>query len=264
MPRLVWDASGEKVYESGVTNGVLYVEGHDGVAWNGLISVSEDPSGGEPKAYYMDGIKYLIKNSPEEFSATIEAFTYPDEWGACDGTAVIDVGLYATQQTRSPFGLTYKTLVGNDTDGVDHGYKLHFVYNASASPSSRSNQTLTDTPSPETFSWKIETKPVVVSGFKPTAHFFLDSRTTNAELLARIEDLVYGSNDNAAYLPSIDELRILFATYDVQMLIVDNGDGTWTASGPDEMVNFIDGDTFTITSTSSVYLDPDTYTVTTI
>lgn len=210
MPRLSWSAVGERFYETGVDQGVLYVGTNPGVAWTGLTSVSESPSGGEPKAYYIDGIKYLNLSSAEEFEATVNAFNSPPEFGPCDGTVSIQNGLFVTQQPRKPFGLSYRTKVGNDIDGSDHAYKIHIVYNALAAPSERSNNTIGDSTDPNSLSWSITTRPPLVTGFKPTAHFLIDSRLTPQEVLTEIEDILYGSDANSPRLPSALELTDLF------------------------------------------------------
>lgn len=210
MPRLSWSATGERFYETGVDRGVLYVGTNPGVAWTGLTSVSESPSGGEPKAYYIDGIKYLNLSSAEEFEATINAFNSPSEFGPCDGTVSIQNGLFVTQQPRKPFGLSYRTKVGNDIDGSDHAYKIHLVYNALAAPSERSNNTVGDSTEPNSLSWSITTLPPLVTGFKPTAHFLIDSRLTSQEVLIEVEDILYGSDANSPRLPSAQELIDLF------------------------------------------------------
>lgn len=213
MAVLVWGNVGERYYETGVDRGVLFPLTGDGVPWNGLVSVAEAPSGGEPRPYYLDGFKYLNLATSEEFAATIEAFSAPDEFDKCDGTASIHNGLFLTQQKRESFGLSYRTRIGNDVDGTDHGYKIHLVYNALASPSSRSNSTLNDSPSPITFSWGITTAPPTISGYKPSAHFVIDSRKTPAMLLRQVEDILYGSPTTSPRLPSVSELMTLMVNY---------------------------------------------------
>lgn len=214
MPRLTWGAVGERVFEAGVDHGVLYVDGADGVAWNGLTSVSESSSGAELSEYYVDGIKYLQLLAAEEFVATIEAYTYPDEFAQCDGTRPVGHGLFMTQQPRKEFGLSYRTKVGNDVDGIDLGYKIHLVYNALAAPTARPNNTITESVDPFNFSWTISTKPPTFVGYKPTAHMVIDSRDTPSDLLAQIEDILYGSADSdPARLPSVAELIFLFNSY---------------------------------------------------
>lgn len=212
MTRIKWGSVGERVFEAGCDRGVLYVDGADGVPWNGLISVSESSSGGDLAEYYIDGIKYLQLLAAEEFVATIEAFTYPDEFAACDGTRPVGNGLFMTQQPRRQFGLAYRTKIGNDVKGVDLGYKIHLVYNALAAPTSRPNNTMTDSVEPFNFSWSLTTKPPSFAGYKPTAHMVIDSRDTPSELLAQIEDILYGGVGSAR-LPSVVELIFMFNSY---------------------------------------------------
>ena len=191
MPKLTWDASGERLYETGVKQGVLYVMNSNvygnGVAWNGLTAITESPSGAESTPLYADDIKYLDLRSTEEFGATIEAYTYPDEFAACDGSASLADGVSIGQQARTMFGLCYRTTVGNDTDGTDHGYKLHLIYGATASPSEKAYETINDSPEAITFSWEITTTPVSVTGFKPTASITIDSTKADPTCLAALE-----------------------------------------------------------------------------
>lgn len=211
MARLIWSAVGDHFYEIGVDRGVLYVGSAPGVAWTGLISVDEAPSGGDAKPYYVDGFKYLNIPASEEFEATISAFYRPDEFAVCDGTASIQNGLFVTQQPRKPFSLSYRTMVGNDTEGNDHAYKIHVVYNALATPSNRANNTLGDSADPSAFSWSITTMSTIVSGFKPTSHFVIDSRFAPTELLSELEDILYGTDFESALLPTPTELIAIFA-----------------------------------------------------
>lgn len=213
MTKLSWAAIGEKFFEAGVDQGVLYLTGYEGVAWSGLISVTESPSGGEVTPYYIDGIKYLNVASSEEFEATIEAYTYPDEFAKCDGTLRIVNGLYAGQQKKQSFGLSYRTKVGNDVDGIDHSYKIHLIYNATAAPTDRSYKTLSDSVDPENFNWKIVTKPPTFTGYKQTAYFVIDSREVPVGLLSELENILYGTVGTPARLPDPDELISLFNSY---------------------------------------------------
>lgn len=208
-----WDAEGQRLYEVGVDRGVLYTKAttgyNAGVAWNGLTAVNENPSGGEPTALWADNTKYLNLLSAEEFGATIEAYTYPDAWAECDGSAAVATGVYIGQQVRKPFGFTYRTLIGNDTDSQDHGYKIHLVYNATAKPSSKNYETVNDTPSAITFSYEISTTPVAVTGRKPTAHLIIDSTKVDSAKLTSFEQTLYGvagTSGTDATLPSPDEV----------------------------------------------------------
>ena len=224
MAKIVWDKSSEHLYETGVKNGVLYVQGTGGtytkgVAWNGLASVTESPSGAEPTPLYADDIKYLNLLSTEEFGATIEAYTYPDEFAECDGSKSIATGVYIGQQARKAFGMCYKTTLGNDTEGNDHGYKLHIIYGALAAPSEKAYETINDSPEAITFSWEISTTPVNVKGSKPTATIVIDSTKANPEKLAALEVILFGAdapNGEGAgtdpRLPLPDEIATLMTT----------------------------------------------------
>lgn len=216
MSKLVWDATGERYYETGVKNGVLYIPTSGvyskGVAWNGLTAVTESPSGAEATALYADDVKYLNLYSAEEFGATIEAYTYPDEFAACDGSAELVDGVLIGQQKRTPFGLCYKTTIGNDIDGNDHGYKLHIIYGAMASPSEKAYATINDSPEAITFSWEITTTPVTVAGFKPTSYIVIDSTKADSTKLTALEGILYGSENVEARLPLPDEIKTLMTT----------------------------------------------------
>lgn len=216
MAKLVWDKTGDRLYETGVKNGVLYIPTSGvyskGVAWNGLTAVTESPSGAEATALYADDTKYLSLMSTEEFGATIEAYTYPDEFAACDGSAELADGVMIGQQKRSTFGLCYKTTIGNDTEGNDHGYKLHIIYGALAKPSERAYSTINDSPEAITFSWEITTTPINVTGAKPTASLVIDSTKADPSKLAALEDILYGKDGepgNEPRLPLPDEIKTL-------------------------------------------------------
>ena len=215
MATLTWDVQGERYYETGVSKGVLYPfkEGKysKGVAWNGLTAVNESPSGAEPTPLYADNIKYLNLLSNEEFAATVEAYTYPDEFAECDGSAELAVGVSVGQQKRIPFGLSYVTKLGNDTDGQDHGYKIHLIYGALAKPSQKNYATINDSPEAITFSWELSTTPVAVPNMKPTACITIDSTKVTPENLKKIEDKLYGKDSEEATLPTPAELAALIA-----------------------------------------------------
>lgn len=223
MAKLVWDATGAKTYETGLDHGVLYPITSagtytPGVAWNGLSSVSESPSGAEANAIYADNIKYLNLYSAEEFGATVEAYTYPDEWAECDGSANLAAGVVLGQQDRKTFGLCYRTVLGNDVDGDKHGYKLHLIYGAKASPSERQYQTINDSPEAITFSWEITTTPINVTGFKPISNITIDSTKADPDKLAALEEILYGKDADAnsnteavdPRLPLPDEIAQIF------------------------------------------------------
>lgn len=211
MSELVWDQTGERLYETGTKKGVLYPQATGGTypkgyAWNGLSAVTESPSGAEANAIYADDIKYLSLYSAEEFGATIEAYMYPDEFAECDGSAEITKGVSIGQQNRKPFGLSYQTILGNDTENDEHGYKLHLIYGAMAAPSEKSYQSKNDSPEAITMSWELTTTPVEVTGYKPTANITIDSTKTDPKALAAIEAVLYGKNGGEARLPLPDEV----------------------------------------------------------
>lgn len=197
MSKLIWDADGERLYETGVKNGVLYLKKSDGtydegVAWNGLTSVSESPDGGEPSPFYADDMKYLSLVSKEDFNATIEAYTYPDEFEECLGYSELATGMLIGQQSKKAFGFCYRTAIGNDTEFDEHGYKINIIYGCLAGPSDRDHETMNDDVEPITFSFEVSTTPVVVSGMKPTAHLVIDSTAMDADKLAILEASLYG------------------------------------------------------------------------
>lgn len=213
MSKLVWDKSGERLFETGVNKGVLYPQDAQGtypkgVVWNGLTAVTESPSGAEATPLYADNIKYLNLMSAEEFGATIEAYTYPDEFGECNGEAELTAGVSIGQQTRKSFGMAYQTKVGNDINS-DLGYKIHLIYGALASPSEKAYATVNDSPEAITFSWEVTTTPVEVTGFKPTATLVIDSTKVAAEKLAALEAVLYGSESEEARLPLPNEVLTL-------------------------------------------------------
>ena len=214
--KIVWDESGKRLYETGVKNGVLYLQDetgayNKGVAWNGLTAVTESPSGAEATPLYADDIKYLELFSAEEFGATIEAYTYPEEFEACDGSASLGTGVTIGQQDRKTFGLCYRTVLGNDVKSNEYGYKLHLIYGAKAATSEKGYKTINDSPEAITFSWEITTTPVNVAGFKPTASITIDSTKIDAEKLKKIEDMLYGEGATEAKLPLPDEIKTILA-----------------------------------------------------
>lgn len=214
MSKIVWDQTGERLYETGVDRGVLYLVGaltgayDTGFAWNGLTAVTESPSGAEATDLYADNIKYLSMRSAETFGATIEAYTYPDEFAECDGSATLATGVQIGQQSRKTFGLCYRTQIGNDVDLNDHGYKLHLIYGCSASPSERAYATINDSPEAITFSWELTTTPVNVSGLKPTACVTIDSTKADPECLAALEEILYGKDAGGEGVPAAVEPRL--------------------------------------------------------
>jgi hypothetical protein len=265
MAKLTWGNPGERFFEVGVDRGVLYPKTGDGVAWSGLIAVSENPSGGDSTPRYMDGLKYQDRGAPEEFSGTIEAYTYPLEFAVCDGTVALDDGFFVTQQYRLPFGLSYRTKVGNDVDGADHGYKIHIVYNARANPSQKTNQTETDSPDTLTFSWDFSTKPEHIPGVRPTAHVVIDSRLSDPFVTAAIEDILYGSDIAAPRLPTPAEMIEIYlegGPIPPFLITLGPGAGEFTASGSMDDVQELDADHFQLKSDFVVDNGDGTYTAT--
>lgn len=214
--KLVWDAVGSRIYETGDDHAVLYPQNADGtyeagVAWNGITAVTQSPSGAESSPLYADNIKYVDLRSAEEFGATIEAYTYPDEWAECDGSKEVAPGVFAGQQSRRSFGFSYRSLIGNDTQQDQYGYKLHMIYNATASPSEKGYQTVNDSPDAITFSWEISTTPITITGFKPTAEITIDSTKVDQAKLTQLENLLYGTENENPKLPLPDEIVAIFA-----------------------------------------------------
>ena len=229
MARLIWDKTGERLYEAGVSNGVLYLQKTDGsydigVAWNGLTAVNENPTGAEANSMYADNKKYAVIRSAEELGGTIEAYTYPDEFFQCDGSAEIIPGAYIKQQKRTPFGLVYKTLIGNDTEELDHGYKIHLIYGATASPSEKAYETINDSPDGIIFSWEYETIPTEVPGYKPTSSIELDSTKINRDKLKAIEDILFGTENTDPRLPSPAEIIEILNRYKLTFVAVGGGE----------------------------------------
>ena len=238
MTKLVWDKTGERFYETGVSNGVLYPQGvggtyPKGVAWNGLTAVNESPSGAEASPLYADNMKYLNLMSAEEFGATVEAYTYPDEFAQCDGSAELAVGVTIGQQPRKPFGLCYRTIIGNDVDGESYGYKLHFVYGALAAPSEKAYGSVNDSPEAMALSWELSTTPVAVTGMKPTASLTIDSTKADKAKLTALETILYGT-DYALLATQPDDWTTKFKAYytksgDVYTLVSGSTAPSWAA-----------------------------------
>lgn len=213
MTKLVWDQTGERFYETGVKNGVLYPQTNGtypkGVAWNGLTAVTQSPSGAEATPLYADDMKYLNLYSAEEFSATVEAYTYPDEFAECDGSAQLAEGVSLGQQPRKAFGMVYKTVIGNDVDANKHGYKIHIIYGAMAAPSEKAYATVNDSPEAITFSWELSTTPVAVAGFEPTSYLEIDSTKADPTKLKALEDKLFGTENGEPTLPLPNEIKTL-------------------------------------------------------
>lgn len=261
MTRMVWGASGARFYETGLDRGVLYVTGQPGVPWNGLTSVTETAVGGVAQPYYIDGEKYSNTASREEFEATLTAFTYPDEFAPCDGIVSVRTGLLATQQNRQSFSLCYRTMVGNDLSGTS-AYKIHLIYNVLASPSDRDHKTLTDSSDPDDFSWTLTSLPPSFVGYTRTSHFILDSRTLDPTVLSAVEDILYGNDESSPSLPSLSDLTDLIDS-GATLILVDNGDGTFTMTAPLDDLEMLDGSIFQLSWPTATFIDDETYTITT-
>lgn len=257
MTALAWDLTGDRLYQTGVDRGVLYFPDVPGVAWNGLTSIDES-SDVENKASYADGIKYLQTQVPGDFSATIKAFTYPEEFEKAIGILSDSYGMQLHNQKATSFGLSYRTLIGNDVSGIDHGYMIHLAYNLLATPDSIAYGTLTDSPEAIEFSWGVSGLPVEIPGFKPTAHITINSTKLDPETLTSIEDVLYGTDVTDPYLPTPLELFGL-----VSIVITDHGDGTWSAHGPSHFISMLDSTTFEIIEANATYSDADTYSIST-
>lgn len=266
--RMNWGRYGTRIFETGVDRGVVYIDGV-GYPWTGLTAVNETPEGGGERAYYLDGIKYYNGSSMEEFKATIQAFTYPEEFMYCDGTAPMMSGMFITQQRRKSFDFCYRTRIGNDVKGANHAYKLHLVYNATATPTSKNYGTLGDSTEPSSFSWTISTRRQKFEnpqfGVKYGSHVVIDSRTTYPWAMEALENVLYGrpgADGTQGKMPTPEELVELFVD-NALLKITDNGDGTWTAEGPDSIISMLSSNIFQINWPSAVYLPGSTtkYTV---
>jgi hypothetical protein len=258
---LVWNAVGSRYYEAGLDRGVLYLDGQVGLPWSGLTGLTESPSGGDPKPYYLDGVKYLNLSTSEEFEATLTAFTYPVEFAECDGTGRARAGLFLGQQRRKSFGLSYRTRIGNDLEATEHAYKIHLIYNALVTPTERNFGTISDNVNTSDFSWKITTKPIAFPGYKPTSHLVLDSRYIDPVTLGLIEEKLYGSDTVNSHLPDFAELLAQLDDPLVFSLTI-NGDGTYEVDAPlTYMTTNPTAGTFTLTWPTANYVDADTFTI---
>ena len=261
MATLVWDKVGERIFQTGVDRGVLYL--HDGTAvpWNGLVDI-EEGSNSELKSFYLDGVKFLDSLSPGDFIGKLKAFTYPEEFDEVNGIANVSPGLVYYNQPPKSFNLSYRTKIGNDIEGLDYGYKIHILYNLIANPDSQSYSTLKDSGIDATeFSWSLTGTPPKIEKFRPTVHISFDSRNTPPDILEMLEDKLYGTETSEPGLPSIQEVAEFFG-YLGALIIVDHGNGTWSAL--DESNGYItmtDDTTFQIDNVDATYSDADTYSV---
>jgi hypothetical protein len=260
MAVLVWDQVGERIYQTGVDRGVLYLQDGTTVAWNGLVDVEESPSS-ELKSFFLDGVKYLENLSPGDFLGKLKAFTYPDEFDSVNGIANVAPGLSYYEQPPKSFNLSYRTRIGNDLEGMDYGYKIHILYNVIAQPENYAFITLQDVVQPVEFGWSLTGTPPKIDKARPTVHISIDSRTTPPEILQIVEAKLYGTITSAPSLPPISEIGEYFG-YRGALLIVDHGDGSWSAvDESDTYINMLDDTTFQIDGADTTYLDPETYEV---
>lgn len=260
MARLSWDSAGLRSYEVGLDRGVLYTTNGTGFVWNGLRSVSEDASSASSTPLYFDGKKYFDSPGSSDYSGTIEAITYPDEFLEFDGYQLASDGMFFANQKRNTFSISYRTYVGNDIGGMSARYKLHIIYDLTADPSAATYQTLSETIDPIIFSWRVNSTPQNVEGYLPVSHIVLDSKYMSDITLATVEDILYGTATTTARLPSALEL-LSIVNNGVGYVVIDNGDGTWTAIGSDLMISMIDSTIFQITNARVTYLDANTYQI---
>lgn len=260
MAKLIWDQMGERLYETGLDRGVLYLPDGSAVPWNGLVSIQEsfEDDGTEP--LYYDGVKYLDRQTIGDYLANMQAITYPDEFLEFEGQLDIGPGLFADNQPKNYFALSYRTYAGNAVEGHGSGYKIHLLYNLLAVPANKDYATIASQTTPTLFNWEIAGVPAPVDGNRPTAHVVIDSRVMEPYQLKDLESILYGDNDKDADLPPLDELAAYMIDWNL-ITIIDFGDGTWSAVGPDDLIIMTDPTTFQITGVDATYLDADTYTV---
>lgn len=258
MARLNWNQVGDSLYEVGVDRGVFYPTVGDGVPWNGLVSIKEVPEGVEGSDIYLDGVKQQKRTFSESFAGSIEAFTYPEEFAEYDGQDDISPGGFLGQSTRKKFNLSYRSRVGNDIEGVDHGYKLHLVYNALVSPSGKDNSSLQDTVGVLLFNWSFTTLPVAFAAGIFGSHLVIDTRFVSESALQVLEDMLYGTDTTSPHFPTVEEIFTIFEDAAI-LKITDHGDGTWTADGPDSAIIMLDSTTFQITWPSAIFIDDISY-----
>jgi hypothetical protein len=259
MVALKWDEVNKRTYQVGIDRGVLYPHDGPAVPWNGIVSM-EESSDSELKAYYLDGVKFLENLSPGEFQGKLKAFTYPEEFDLVTGLAIVTPGLIVHEQESKSFNLSYRTYIGNPIDGIDYGYKIHLLYNLLAEPDTKNYQTLGGTDQPTEFVWNLTGTPPKINKFRPTVHVVIDSRTTPIDVMALLETRLYGSETMNPSLPTVMEVGEYFG-YLGALLIIDNGDGSWTAlDESDTYITMLDDTTFQIEHTDAVIVD-NTYTI---
>lgn len=261
MTRLSWDQIGSRFYETGVDHAVLYLPSGGGVAWSGLTGVEESPDDENAPAY-LDGVKYLDREVIGDFSGKLRAFTYPDEFEQFNGLGSVGTGLSVGNQRAKAFGLSYRTRIGNALEGADYGYRIHILYNVLAVAEASAYSSTAEQNDPLEFSWGLTTTPAMVSGYRPTAHVVIDSTQVTPRALQALEDLLYGTDENDPQLLSLTDLVAYAIEFGI-ITITDNGDGTWSASGPDALIEMLDETSFQISSANATYLDADTYEIST-
>lgn len=261
MTKIEWDKAGERRIQTGVDRGVIYPPSGPGVPWNGLTSV-EESGARETEASYLDGVKFLERQTPGEFTGTLKAYTYPDELDELVGVTSYAPGVNIHDQSPKTFGLSYRTRIADDLQGVDAGYELHIVYNVFAAPDTKSFATLGETVTPTDFSWALTASPQRITGFRPTAHLSFDSTEIYGPALEAIEEMLYGTDLADPILPDLQTMIALFFA-EGMIAIVDNGNGTWTATAPAEVISMLDSETFQITDVDATFLDADTYQIST-
>lgn len=253
MARIEWSAVGSRLYEAGVDRGVVYVDGA-GYAWSGLVSIEESPDGGEERAYYCDGVKYLNLSAKEEYKATINAFYSPRAFDACDGVVSVRPGLFVSQQRRKTFGLSYRSRIGNDLSGTNYGYKIHIVYNALATPAPRRYATESSDTNPSVISWGITTKAVAIPDVMRSAHLVIDTTLAPSYVVSLLEDILYGNSLNAPRLPDPGEIAALFDD-DTEFTVTDLGEGEFEIEGSDMAVQMLSAGIYQITHDNVIALD---------
>ena len=261
MTRIVWDSVGERVFETGVDRAVIYPHNGPGVPWNGLTDISEKFDGITPRPFYIDGTKFNEEVPYGGFSATLSAFTYPEVLLNYQGFRDVGSGLYASNQRRTRFNLTYRTMVGDDIYGIDRGYKIHLVYNALVTPSDNDFSTINGSPEASTFKWDLSTIPVKILGIKPTSHFILYSEKTDPYVLAELESRLYGDDSRDAYMLDAEDLMELLNEWS-DLIVYDHGDGSWTARSSGDSIVLLEDGEFYITSDSAEFINADQYTLT--
>lgn len=259
MAKVRWDLPGTRAYNVGIDRGVLYLPDGSGVPWSGLMSLVESAGADLEEVSYFDGEKYVGEQQTSDFAAALAAVTFPDEFLQFDGYDSPEPGLLVGNQPSKSFSLSYRTLVGSDTEGTDLGYKIHILYNLTAVSTGIQRTTLADTVTPDTFGWNLTSRPEKVTGYRPTAHAVIDSRYIQEDLMQELEARLYGTDALDAELPSLDDLVTFVDGYD-RLIIIDHGDGTWTATGPTDQFTIV-GDRFTITDANSIVVDANTFIV---